>query len=354
MDPELIIALNAVFVLQLLVILITGLIFIKQRKDVKGQIQGVSVIIPFKNEANRIEVLLSTLDVLDDSMLEVEYIFVNDHSQENEENSINKLKKPFIILQNDGKGKKAALRTGILQAKYDYILTWDADIAITENYFQKIVQLAEKDMWILPVRLTGKNLVSRLGAIDQSWLQIMGYAFGLIDKPFVASGANLLFKKDKFLHVDNERKDYNIASGDDMFLLQEFNKRNFSVAISNNAQLSVYTQSPDNFHDLVAQRSRWAKKMRHIRSFPAFLMGSLVVLINLLFVLMILLAGLTWSGSIVVPLAIKYIGEYLMLRFYKGSRDILIDLPVVFAHQVFFPFYLLSILIFNGKEERWS
>lgn len=354
MDDSLIISLLAVFSIQFVLTLIIGLVYSFSKNRSTGKVSALSVIIPFKNESQRIKTLLSSLDGLDDSMINVEYIFVNDHSTGNEETQIKELKKPFVLLHNTGKGKKEAIRTGVLKARHSYILTWDADIGVPPNYFKHISTLEPIDMWILPVRMTGSNLISRLGCIDQSWTQMIGYVFRPIGKPFVASGANLLFDKSKFLEVDTERSDYQIASGDDMFLLREFNKREYEIAVSNDRELQVTTNSPDSFNSLISQRSRWAKKMKHIRSYPAFYSGALLITLNIIFLLTLLLFGLTLNEMYLIPIAIKISSEYLILRLYKGLESAGVDLVVVLIHQIFFPIYLMAILFSKGKEERWA
>ncbi|MEZ4922280.1 MAG: glycosyltransferase [Crocinitomicaceae bacterium] len=80
------------------------------RKPIIGErgIFDVSVIIPFRDEALRIEALLDSINKLEiPSSLEVEFVFVDDHSSDQTAQIIkNKLKTTFRIVQSNLKGKR--------------------------------------------------------------------------------------------------------------------------------------------------------------------------------------------------------------------------------------------------------
>jgi cellulose synthase/poly-beta-1,6-N-acetylglucosamine synthase-like glycosyltransferase len=345
-----------IFSLQLLLILVLGF-FYTQERDFSGSsgYKEVSVIIPFKDEEGRIGPLLKSINDLSLKGLEVEFLFVDDHSNDNTINIIRtQLKKPFKIISSTGRGKKVAIRGGIKRAQNDSILTWDADITVPRNYFDELSHLTERDMWILPVRLKSQSFVSKLGTVDYAWLQLLNFTFAIKKDPIVASGANLLFSKAKFLEVDGRRSDYDIVSGDDMFLMHTFKNAGYTIGVTNNRSFEVTTESPDNFEDLIMQRKRWSGKMKHISSPLGKSAGLLVILLSLLNVLSLLL-GAAW-GEVLIFFAfgIKVMSEYFLQRFYKGGKDILSDIPLILAHQFFFPFYLLSIASSKKVEKKWS
>lgn len=95
----------------------------------------LSIIIPAYNEGKNIQVILNKIkNVSLIEQIEKEIIIVNDCSKDNTEESIQKYKadNPDLIIQYYkhpvNKGKGAALRTGISQAKGDFLIIQDADL----------------------------------------------------------------------------------------------------------------------------------------------------------------------------------------------------------------------------------
>lgn len=110
-------------------------------------IKKFSIVIPVKNEGENVEPLTKEI-IKYCNKLSYEIIFVNDGSRDNTLTELIKLKKKiknFRILNHDiSKGQSAALRSGVLNAIYDVILTLDGDcqndpkdIIGMYNYFKK-------------------------------------------------------------------------------------------------------------------------------------------------------------------------------------------------------------------------
>lgn len=87
----------------------------------------LSIIIPVFNEEKTI---LRIVDKLREAKIPVNYeiIIVDDGSTDTTRDKLKKIKGANIILHNKNQGKGAAVKTGILNAKGDYILIQDADL----------------------------------------------------------------------------------------------------------------------------------------------------------------------------------------------------------------------------------
>ena len=316
------------------------------------------MIVPFKNEEDRIVALLYDINELEiPEDLEVEFLFVDDHSSDQTDRYLaEKLAVDFKQLTNEGKGKKAAIRTGVNAAQHDLILTWDADISVPKHYFQELCKLPEADMWILPIEMRSKSFLGRLVSVDFSWLQMLTHVFSQWKSPFLSNGANLLFKKEAFIEAERIRNDYHIPSGDDIFLLRRFLEMDKDVRSAQSKCLIVQTDAPSNMAEIISQRKRWAGKMKGmIDAKGGILLFYLVLVMAVFFTVMIEhIFFMSWT-LLLIPLAFKFFSEYILLRFYKGSKDFIIDIPVVFVHQFFFPLYLITLLVTKRKEDsRWD
>jgi len=109
--------------------------------------------------------------------------------------------------------------------------------------------------------------------------------FGL-NHPILCNGANLAYKKEVFNAVSGFSENNDIASGDDIFLLEKFRKRNAKkVHFIKNKDAIVRTRSEDSWGSIVNQRVRWASKTSKQKDPFTKLVGAIVFLINLMVLL---------------------------------------------------------------------
>ncbi len=104
-------------------------------------IRSLSIIFPCYNEADRLKYTFKDIEKFQKKRIinKFEIIFVNDGSSDDTlkilENYKNKNKKIFkkikIINYRNNEGKGYALKKGVKVAKYDWILTLDADISVS-------------------------------------------------------------------------------------------------------------------------------------------------------------------------------------------------------------------------------
>ena len=95
----------------------------------------ISVIIPFRNEEDNLLKLTKSIDQL--LTIPFEFLWINDHSEDNSISILQTNRKNDTIIQliENEEGKKTAIQKGIMHAKGDYIITWDADIIVDRTYF---------------------------------------------------------------------------------------------------------------------------------------------------------------------------------------------------------------------------
>ena len=285
-------------------------------EDLKNQKTKFSIIIPFRNEAENLPKLLESIVRLNYPKELCEFIFVNDDSNDDSSNII---KRFFANAQNDiqiinnkrvsNSPKKDAITTAIQIAKYNWIVTTDADCLLPKNWlktFDNFIQQNNPKMIVAPVNYQIKNsFLHRFQLLD--FMSMQGTTIGGfgIDFPFMCNGANLGYKKDEFIKLNGFEGNNHIASGDDVFLFEKFleNDKN-SVQFIKSQETIVTTFPVDSWTGLIQQRVRWAAKTGNFKSFKVKLIGLLVLFVNLSILT-------SFVGAVFQLFLLKFFGYYL-------------------------------------------
>lgn len=318
----------------------------RRSKDVVSDLNKLTVIIPFRNEANQLEKLLECFN--SSEKLPKHIIFVNDHSEDAGPEFLSRhlSKKPFVILDMpcSKEGKKEAIRFALAEVKTPYFLTMDADIWFSKTYFGELEKLQWKELHVLPVQMVSHSFIGRIAEIDHLLVNALNACTSGWKRPFIASGANLLVKKSSFEKYDRFDLHKHIPSGDDTYLLRDFRKNGAEVVVHTEKELTVSTFLPPSFKAFLTQRIRWAAKTGDIGDSLA----NLIVLIQAIL-----------SGSFVLILwTLLFFQDGNKVLFFwlaKTTLDILFFLPFVFrvnrmltlvwmpVYEWIYPFYAVTI-----------
>ncbi|MBT8259919.1 MAG: glycosyltransferase, partial [Bacteroidia bacterium] len=231
-----------------------------------------SVIIPFRNEANILKNLLTTLLKNDYPKDNLEVIFVDDESTDASkhmiEDTLQQSSIDFKIINNkrlSNSPKKDAVREAIICSKYTWIVTTDADCYLQEKWLYElstIIQEKSSKMIVAPVVFTSNgSFFEEFQYLDFLSLQASTIGGFGINKPFMCNGANLAYSKAIFQELNGFSNNQDIASGDDVFLLEKFVEHypnDVHYLKSYNAVVS--TKPETSLKALIQQRVRWAAK----------------------------------------------------------------------------------------------
>jgi biofilm PGA synthesis N-glycosyltransferase PgaC len=322
----------------------------KKIHTAKYQAENISVIIPFRNEIKNLNSLKES--ILQLSSLPLEFIWVNDHSDDNSLNILTNLppNHTVVSLDTNEKGKKAAIRKGIKISQGTYILTWDADIIVPHHYFKTLEQTKVSELSILPVRMKGSTFIEILYELDYYFLNSINISVSGFYYPIVASGANLLFNKSTFLNIDSFDTHKKIASGDDQFLLADFKKHNKEIQTITNSYLVVETQSPISLKEFFHQRIRWITKSTKIKDYTTNLINIIGTSYTLCFVYLLFYSE--WH----LILGFKVFIDILIFKPYLSilNRKQIIWVTPFFS--LIYPLYFLSvgIGILFYKNGKWK
>jgi len=113
----------------------------------------VTLVIPAYNEENRIEDFLKTvLDFKKKKHYLKEVLVINDGSTDRTLDILKKYKDIKVISHDKNKGKGAAIRTGLLAAKSDYVVFTDADGSVPIHELPKMTEVLDKYPMAVGVR----------------------------------------------------------------------------------------------------------------------------------------------------------------------------------------------------------
>ncbi|APY08091.1 glycosyltransferase [Winogradskyella sp. J14-2] len=333
-----------------------------------------SVVIPFKDEAENLRELLNSIHRLNYPKSMFEIILVDDDSNDGSVEVINNFlhKRPFDCAQGDiriiqnirvtNSPKKDAISSAIAIAKYDWIITTDADCVLPKYWldtFDECIQTYQPNCIVAPVTYNdGGSFLKRFQILDVLSLQgatIGGFGLKL---PFLCNGANFAYKKSTFQLVNGFYRNDDIASGDDIFLLEKIKKLHPKKVFYLKSDKAIVTTKPvSNLSTLIQQRLRWASKTSHNPNWFSKLVGLIIFLGNLacISVLPLLFFRFIPTRIAIALLIIKFSIDFLLLfktsRFFK-QESVLFSYVWSCLIYPFFSIYIVLLSLF--KPYKWK
>lgn len=329
-----------------------------------------SIIVAFRNEAKNLETLLTSFSKLNYPIHLFEVILINDHSEDAFEPIIDRFKEKYpqlnISLFNNlnvsTSPKKEAISTGIKHSKFNWIVTTDADCEVPINWLQSFNQfIEEKQPLFISAPVKFKSNTSFLFHFQNlNFISLIGCTIGGfgIKMPFMCNGANLCYSKKIFNELNGFSGNDNIASGDDIFLLEkmiaEYPKK---IHFLKNEEAIVITNSETSWKQFLNQQLRWASKAGSYNNSFAKLVGIIVFLENsLLFstTIMAFINPFYWKIVLIVFIQKTFV-DFLLIhktsQFLKNSNS-LIYFPLT---SVLYPFFTVFISVTSiFKKFDWK
>ena len=329
----------------------------------------VSILIAARNEEKNIENLLISIcnQTFPKELFEV--IIIDDHSEDRTKEIIN----TFIINNKDfnikvytseSQGKKAAISQALHKAENELIIVTDADCILNHRWIESIVAFYQKTnskMILAPVLLTPSNtLFEKVQVLEH--LSLIGSTAGsaAIGFPVMCNGANMAYERNAALQVEKQRHDFDIPSGDDMFLLEQFVKnfgyKNVKFLLSKDA--TVKTKTCKTIKEFFRQRRRWVSKTKAYTNWKIITTALIVFFFNIsiisLFISAFFIPSL-WSLYILFTL-LKFLVDYPLLKNitnFMNQRNLMKwSLPLEFIYPFYVTFTAISGLLINVKWKR--
>jgi biofilm PGA synthesis N-glycosyltransferase PgaC len=347
-----------ILILPYLVILLKiyrGLLKIETFNSSVDPLIFVSVVIACHNEQKNLPKLLESISKQNYPENLFELIIIDDNSTDKtlEIAEDFSYKKKIVILNNSGKGKKKAIRSGITASKGTLIITTDADCIMGSNWMRTIAAFYEfnkPEMIVCPVKIeSATGFFGRFQELEFISLQGITAGSALMKKATMCNGANLAFTREAYLEHSQNLHD-EINSGDDIFLLQSLkNMSRSKILWLESSDVMVTTKGSSTLNSFVKQRSRWISKVKSYKDLDIIVLGIFTFVVIVLQVLYFI-ALLFYPVLTLVFLAIfilKSVPDFLILMntSYRYGRKKLMwwFLPA----QLIYPFYVLSVVLYS-------
>lgn len=295
-----------------------------------------SIIIPARNEAMYIGNCLQSIIQQQYAAHLFEVIVIDDHSTDNTKSIVEQFSKQYsniklisladiIDEQILNSYKKKAIEYAIGFAKGEWIITTDADCKAPINWLKNF------DAWIQfkkPVLIAAPVLYHNNGSILQTFqmldfMMMQGVTIASVHKGFhnMCNGANLTYKKSVFFEVNGFKGIDDIASGDDMLLMNKIKEaypNDISILFSDES--IVITHPMPTWKSFLNQRMRWASKAEKFKSKDQKIFAVLV-LVYCLNVLLFVMPFFALAYHM-------YVYYWMLLVCFKTLTELAFALPV--------------------------
>ncbi len=337
----------------IMIVLYFGLNRLDQFKPERSDTPFVSVIVPARNEAANIINCLMALTNQTYPSHYFEIIIVDDSSKDETADLVKNFMRTHENIhlyhhKNSGhvSAKKSALTLGMSHAKGEIIFTTDADCEVPPKWLEIMTPYFGCDVAVVASWLgvsPGRTLLSRLESVDALAFVLAGAAGFGFQRPFLANGANLAYRRSVFEELKGFTGHENYASGDDDLFLQNVSKAaKWRCVFVKDPACTVYTDPNPSLKSFLAQRFRWASKSR-VYSLP------LVCLEIFLWLYLLMLAiGVPLALFAALPLVpflasvmLKFSADFMFLQ--RGASFLNQSIPshIFLLTEVFHTFYIL-------------
>tara|TARA_R100000306_G_scaffold12238_6_gene14630 strand:- start:53285 stop:54421 length:1137 start_codon:yes stop_codon:yes gene_type:complete len=293
-----------------------------------------TIVIPFRNEAEKIPNLLTSLKQLNYPTELFEVIFVDDESEDNSVLTVSKTLEncvfPFKIIRNNrfsNSPKKDAITTAVSEAKHEWILTTDADCALPKKWLQCFDFVIQKDN---PNMICGPVVYKSNGSLIHAFQQFDGLSLQAVTmggfghrREILCNGANIGYKKSVFKQIEGFTGNNHIASGDDIFLLEKVKEHAPKpVQFLKTSDAVVITQPQKKWTQIINQRVRWASKTTKQENWLPKVIGAIVFMVNFWI-------AFAWIYAF-------YNTQFLYFYLFVLSIKILVDGIIIFSTGTLF------------------
>ena len=314
-----------------------------------------SIVVPFRNEAKVLPQLLESLSELNYPKDLFEIILVDDESEDRFENNYSY--QNIQVLKNHRKSnspKKDAIETAIQNSKFSWIITTDADCIVPENWLKTLdafIRENNVEMVVGAVTYRAENdFLQHFQLLEMMSLQGATIGSFGINHPFMCNGANFAYTKNLFKSLNGFEDSNQIASGDDVFLLQKaLNSKEFGVSkigYLKNHDFLVLTQPCFSLQALIQQRIRWASKASAYKTFfaksvaLAVFIGNLSVVLGLFFSLI----GRMPFWDFYILFALKIVFDFVLL-YQTGKFIQPQQIRFYLLSTVLYPFFCVAVAL---------
>lgn len=305
----------------------------------------ISVVIAVRNEQRNIAGCLKSLLQQDFPAGQMEILIMDDHSSDQTAAIVNGMQDERIQyhrLSIEEQGKKAAINKGIGLAKYEFILTTDADCRFNPNWMRTMAafQLKYKSVFIAAPVVMDKeqSFLDKFQSLD--FLTLQGITAVAVTKQWfnMANGANLMYSRKAFEDVNGFEGIDAIPTGDDMLLMEKMsNTFPDKVHYCFSPDVVVVTEPEKSWKSFLHQRIRWASKSTLYQNRSIKWVLGLVYALNLILLAVMIGVAFGWMSAwalllVVVKGMIEYPFMQQITTFFRKTNLLIWFFPMQPIH----------------------
>jgi len=326
-------------------------------------------VVSARNESANIEICLKSILKQNYPKNLFEVWLIDDHSDDDTLEISRKIAASNLRILSlkdlGGTGKKRAITMAIERTKAQLVVTTDADCVVSANWLKTLAGFYEQNevkFFTGPVVFEPcQSVLQKIWALD--FIGMMGITGASVFKGWsnMSNGANLAYERAAFLAVDGFKGIDQIASGDDLLLMEKI-ARHFpnQVAFVKSREAIVKTLPPENMRHFLQQRIRWTSKSQFYQDWKITTILGLVWLFNVSIIVSftLFLLGYPQLGMwICGQLFCKFLVDWIFLKscmdFFKEKSKLLwLFLPTQFFQ---IPYIVWVGLVGNlGRKYEWK
>jgi len=320
----------------------------------------VSVIVACRNEELNIPLLLNDIACQDYPYELFEVLVVDDNSDDRTSEIVPKDSSglDLKLISNNGRGKKEAIRTGVLNSSAELIITTDADCRMGKSWLRTIVSYYETssiDMIICPVMTTsGKGFAGKFQELEFLGLQGITAGTALAGNPTMCNGANMAFSKASYLKNPGNLH-FEINSGDDIFLLHSIKKQSGSEIAWLEANDAIVRTDPEKgLNSFMKQRKRWISKSTSYNDYFTIQL-ALVTFVTIAAQGILMFASManhSLALSFLLVFTLKSIPDWLLIHSTAVRYNRKAVLAWFLPAQLVYPIYVFALLFWPVPAGR--
>ena len=354
----------------LILLFITGFYKVKKTVNINEEPKNsFSICIPFRNEAAHLNDLLHSLNNLNYPKNLYEVILVNDFSTDDYKTVIQQFEhiKTFNLKllssqKKTNSPKKEALICAINNASFEWIVATDADCTVPKNWLLVFNQFIEhKNPYFISAPVKFKQEHSFLFHFQNlNFISLIGSSIGSfgIGKPIMCNGANLCYKKTIVSSLNFFEGNENIASGDDVFLLEKIHQNHpLQTHYLKCNEATVITSAEKKLSTFFHQQLRWASKSGSYTNNFSKITALVVFLATVSLVIQLIVSFLNTSyiNILLINFVIKFCVDFWLIsktaHFLKSTTSLLYFIPI----SILYPFFVVIIsLLAPFKTFTWK
>lgn len=292
--------------------------------------EPISIIICAKNELKNIKRFFPSW--INQKYKEFELIIVNDNSSDGSYEYLTNLEKKHeklkiihtnVLAEKDEilkllKGKRYALRKGIIASQNDYIILTDADCKpVSEYWISEMMKAFSNSKTEIVLGYSPyfkeKSLVNIFIQLETLTTAILYFGFANLGLPYMGVGRNIAYKKSIFYDDVFINSNKSISGDDDLIVQQLANRYNTEYIISKKSIVKSIPKS--SFYSWFKQKKRHLGAGFHYSFFLKIVL-NLFPFLHLLFYLSLI--GLFYYNYIVLAFIFLAIHVYIFYIVVKG------------------------------------